>query len=81
VVSVAIHVRPGRRHRWLRALQSELRRIFHDCLNLLLEVFDVGLGQMSRLDHVRRQLADSVRSNFGQLGLRWIAELDLSDRR
>ena len=80
-MSVAIHVCPGGLHGWLRALQSELRRIFHDCLDLLLEVFDVGLCQMSGLDHVRRQLADIVTSDFGQFGLRWVAELDLSDRR
>jgi hypothetical protein len=36
---------------------------------------------MTGLDHVRGQMADIVRPNVGQFGLRWIAELDLSDRR
>src|ERR1035437_4350866 len=35
---------------------------------------------MSGLNHVSRQVADTVRSDFGQFGLRWVAELDLSDR-
>ena len=80
-MTVAIHVCPSGLHGRLRALQSELRRIFHDRLDLLLEFFDLGLGQMSGLNHVRRQVADIVGSDFGQFGLRWVAELDLSDRR
>ena len=44
VATVAIHMRPSGLHGRLRALRSELRRIFHDRLDLLLEFFDVGLG-------------------------------------
>ena len=80
-MTVAIHVGPSGLHGRLWALQCKLRRIFHDRLDLLLEFFDLGLGQVSGLNHVRRQVAYIVGPDFGQFRLRWVAELDLSDRR